>query len=140
MKFLIIFGYSWVGTVLSEEFNTKHQSNVSEIHSTPLIVLVNSISSGGVTIPLRDLYAHSNKSTFQWWIHCSTTYVFECLYVKLAMDSIEHRINWRWLDISWSFETFFFKSNVVEIVHKMSTLHIHICRPDCIHAFTLLIL
>ena len=29
-----------------------------------------------------------------------------------------------------------FKSNVVEIVHRMSTLHIHICGPDCIQAFS----
>ena len=34
----------------------------------------------------------------------------------------------------------FFKNNVVEIVNKMSTLHIHICGPDCIHAFSLWIL
>ena len=26
---------------------------------------------------------------------------------------------------------------MVEIVHKMSTLHIHIRDPDCIHAFSL---
>ena len=30
----------------------------------------------------------------------------------------------------------FFKNNVVEIVNKMSTLHIYICGPDCIHAFS----
>ena len=29
---------------------------LSEIHSTPLIALVNSISSGGVTIPLTTTY------------------------------------------------------------------------------------
>ena len=29
----------------------------------------------------------------------------------------------------------FFKNNVVEIVNKMSTLHIHIRDPDCIQAF-----
>ena len=39
-------------------------------------------------------------------------------------------------DILWSFiDIFFLKKNVVEIVHKMSTLHIHICGSDCIHAF-----
>ena len=30
----------------------------------------------------------------------------------------------------------FFKNNVVEIVHRMSTLHIHIHGPDCIQAFS----
>ena len=43
-----------MGTVASQEFATKHQSNVSEIHSTQLIVLVvvlvNATSSGGVNI------------------------------------------------------------------------------------------
>ena len=29
----------------------------------------------------------------------------------------------------------FFKNNVMEIVHKMSTFHIHIRGPDCIQAF-----
>ena len=33
------------------------------------------------------------------------------------------------------FILFFFKNNVVEMVHKMSTLHIHICGPDRIQAF-----
>ena len=44
---------------------------------------------------------HSNKSGFfKWWIHCSTNYIFGCLYVELAMDSMKHRINWWWLGIS----------------------------------------
>ena len=33
-------------TVSPEEVTTKHQSNVSEIHSTPLIVMVNATSFG----------------------------------------------------------------------------------------------
>ena len=88
-------------------------------------------------------YAHSNKSIFKWWIHCSTNYMFGCLYVKLAMDSMEHRINWWWLGISMIFcDLFrhFFKNNVVEIVNKMSTLHILICVPVCIQVFSLWIL
>ena len=39
-------------------------------------------------------------------------------------------------DILCSFHIFFFKNSVVEIVHRMSTLHIHIRGPDCIHAFS----
>ena len=31
---------------------------------------------------------------------------------------------------------YFFKNDVVEIVNKMSTLHIHIRGPDCIQAFS----
>ena len=52
MKFLIILGHSWVSTDLPEEFPTNHQSNVSEIHSTLLIVLVYETLSGGATISL----------------------------------------------------------------------------------------
>ena len=33
-----------------------------------------------------------------------------------------------------------FKNNEVEIIHKMSTLHIHICGPDRTHEFLLWIL
>ena len=34
----------------------------------------------------------------------------------------------------------FFKNNVMEIVHKMSTLHIHIRGTDCLQSFSLWIL
>ena len=33
-------------------FTLKHQTDVSEIHSTPLNVLVNATTSGGLNIPL----------------------------------------------------------------------------------------
>ena len=46
------------------------------------------------------MYAHSNKSTFKWWIQWSTNDIFRCLFMKLATDSMEHRINWWWLGIS----------------------------------------
>ena len=51
-KFISISGYSWVGTVSLDEFTTKHQTNVSAIHSTQLIVLVKAISLQGVNILL----------------------------------------------------------------------------------------
>ena len=62
-------------------------------------------------------------------------------YVELAMDSMEHMINWRWVVISRIFcdlfRYFYFKNNVVEIVHKISTLHIHIRGTDCLQSFSL---
>ena len=42
----------WECTASPQEFTIKHQTDVSYIHSTPLIVLVNATSAGGVNIPL----------------------------------------------------------------------------------------
>ena len=47
------------------------------------------------------------------------------------MELMEHRINWN------NLEKF---KNVVKIVHKMSTLHIHIRCTDYIQSFSLWIL
>ena len=68
---------------------------------------------------------------------------YGCEYVELAMDSMEHMINWLWLEISRIFYDIcihFFNNSVVDIVDKMSTLHMHIRGTDCIQSFSLLIL
>ena len=65
-----------------------------------------------------------------------------------------YTLNWPWIrwntgligDISEFrgyfviFLDFFFKNNVVEIVHKMFTLHIHIRGTNCIQSLSLWIL
>ena len=60
------------------------------------------------------------------------------------MNSMEHLINWSWLGISGIFcdilRHFFLKNNVVEIVHKMSALHIHIRGTNCIQSFSIWIM
>ena len=53
------------------------------------------------------------------------------------MDSMEHMINWCWLGISRKFGEKKIKNNLVEIVHKISTLHIHIRGADCFQSFSL---
>ena len=53
------------------------------------------------------------------------------------MDSMEHRMNCLRLRISMIFHdlfSYFLKNNVVEIVNKIYTLHIHIRGTDCIQA------
>ena len=47
-----------------------------------------------------------------------------------TLDSLLMARNFK--DIFGFFKIFFFKNNVVEIVHRMSTLHIHIRGLDCI--------
>ena len=59
------------------------------------------------------------------------------------MDSIEHRIIDNCSEFQGYFVTIldiFFKNNVVGIVHKISTLHIHIRGTDGLQSFSLWIL
>ena len=56
------------------------------------------------------------------------------------MDSMEHRITWCYLGYFVIFLYIFFKNNEVEIVHKMSILHIHIHDTNYIQSFLLWIL
>ena len=75
-----------MGTVSPEEFTTKHQANVSAIHSTQIIVLVfvlvfvlvKAISLQGVHIPLitaRLYTARSNPMEYERHLGVMTAFI-----------------------------------------------------------------
>ena len=125
MKFLIILGHSWVSTVLPEEFPTNHQSNVSEIHSTLLIVLVYETLSGGATIPL---ITASNI----WYYIINPAEWFTISIMRMTEDSPVPRTCMCNVDISRTIPTTLFVKTKYLKYHKISFKFRAITNLSCV--------
>ena len=83
--------------VSPEEFITKHHSNVCEIHSTPLIMLVNATLFGRCKYPAVYSIKHYgitqstlHKSLYYPWWECLNTVMYMYVKSRHVMNNLHH--------------------------------------------------